>query len=130
MLFLLPPSVVYPVPPDGLFLPSSPSSSASSPLSTKAVQYRSSIHPFPSFHTSISVSSSDSLLSKVSLGSSDEVSEIYTSLAVNLHYSNLVPISDGVADFANATLLGATNSKPPLVSDASPPRASWPSVVQ
>ncbi|GMH08661.1 hypothetical protein Nepgr_010501 [Nepenthes gracilis] len=161
MLFLLSLSFVYPVPPDGLSLPTFPSSSSSSPLSTEVVQYHSSIHPSPSFCTSVSIPFSNSLQSNVSLGSSNEyvpsrlvgdlppppksvilhmamafdvnpqrVSKVYTSQAVNLPYLDPIPISNGVADFANAALLGVTDSKPPLVSDASPPRASGSSAVQ
>ncbi|GMH05820.1 hypothetical protein Nepgr_007660 [Nepenthes gracilis] len=58
--------------------------------------------------------------------SNSEVSFVSTDSNV----SQQSPADNGVADFANAALLGAPDSKPPMVSDASPPRASWSSVVQ
>ncbi|GMH05515.1 hypothetical protein Nepgr_007355 [Nepenthes gracilis] len=52
------------------------------------------------------------------------MSGVCSSQAVNLPCSETVPISDDAADFANVSLLGASDSKPPMIADASPPRAS------
>ncbi|GMH04779.1 hypothetical protein Nepgr_006619 [Nepenthes gracilis] len=49
---------------------------------------------------------------------------------VSIPCSNPIPFFEGGADFPNADLLGANDSKPPLGSNASPPHVSLLFVVQ
>ncbi|GMH03587.1 hypothetical protein Nepgr_005426 [Nepenthes gracilis] len=58
------------------------------------------------------------------------MSGVYSSQAVILPCTETVPISDDIAAYAIASLLGVVDSNPPLITIANSPRASWSSVVQ